>query len=153
MGAIETVDGDIFGSFTSNAWKNHPNFYGSGDSFLWRKKTDETDEIEVYPWTRKNYFIQICRSDIIGLGGGDNDENSSQLDSTSCAGFGLALEPDLSRGASVPCGTFDNPSLVQSSTDGIFEVYNIEVWTLTRCKEVTEAEAFESNKIFYGGVR
>jgi len=150
---IETMEGEIFGSFTSDIWKLNPNFYGSGESFLWRKKND--DEVEVFPWTTKNFFIQICRDDLIGLGGGDNvnsltsqQEQNSSSNNISCAGFGLAIDSDLSRGASVPCGTFDNPSLVQSSSDGIFEIYNIEVWTLTRCNQIAAAEKLEAHKHF-----
>jgi len=152
---IETMDGEIFGSFTSNIWKTSPNFYGSGECFLWRKKNG--DDVEVFPWTANNFFIQICRDDLIGLGGGDNinsfssQEQNSSINYKSCAGFGLGIDSDLSRGASVPCATFDNPSLVQSSSDGIFEIYNIEVWTLTRCTELAAAEKLEAHQSFLSG--
>ena len=136
------MDGEIFGSFTSTAWKVQSNFYGSGESFLWRKR----DGVEVFPWSQKNYFMQLCHEDLIGLGGGD------AVTLNKCAGFGLALDSDFSRGASVPCATFDNPSLAQSN-DGIFEVYNMEVWTLTRCTQVTDAEELESHKLFLGSIQ
>lgn len=153
---IETMEGEIFGSFTSNIWKNGPNFYGSGESFLWRKKRGGNDEdVEVFPFTNNNYFIQICTEDLIGLGGGDNtlQNNNFTSNNNSCAGFGLAIDSDLTRGASVPCATFNNPSLVQSSNDGIFEVYNIEVWTLTRCTQITDAQELESHKLFLGSIQ
>ena len=60
------MDGEIFGSFTSTAWKAQSNFYGSGESFLWRKR----DGVEVFPWSQKNYFAQLYHEDLIGLGGG-----------------------------------------------------------------------------------
>ena len=37
--AIETVDGDVFGGFFSNAWTVQSGYFGTGESFLWRMKT------------------------------------------------------------------------------------------------------------------
>ena len=39
--AIKTIDGNIFGAFTSSLWHDKGNsFYGSGESFLWRSNYD-----------------------------------------------------------------------------------------------------------------
>ena len=60
--AIETVDGEVFGSFTSRHWKKSMSYYGNGESFLWRMRRPRTtkcqsiidqahmeSELDVYP--------------------------------------------------------------------------------------------------------
>ncbi len=36
--AIETTDGEVFGSFTSAPWRKNWNYFGGQDSFLWRMR-------------------------------------------------------------------------------------------------------------------
>merc|ERR1712194_203426 len=157
--AIETFDGEIFGSFTSNAWNNHKGFFGSGECFLWRLsqfyKHDVTiqdahstnhDDLEIFPWTGKNNYIQYCSDELIGLGGVHGGRNSA-------SGFGLAIDTDLLHVLSEPCETFDNPRLAQLSADGIFEVANIEVWTLTPCVTLEDAKKLEARKLLFGLVQ
>lgn len=154
--AIETIDGEVFGSFTSNTWNNHQGFFGSGESFLWRvspfnnhdAKIQDTcstnyGNLEIFPWTGKNNYIQYCSDNLIGLGGIPSERNSA-------SGFGLAMDTDLLHVISEPCETFDNPRLAQLSTDGIFEVANIEVWTLTPCVTLEDAKNLEARELLVG---
>jgi TLD len=156
--AVETLKGDVFGCFMANKWQKTGKFELCGESFLWRlkhqrlisrtttgesiPKDDETlngiarreGEIEVYPWTGANEECQLFSDERIGAGGGGS-------------GFGFVIEDGLWRGSSSPCSTYDNPCLVNSS-DGTFEVANIEVWAMTPFLFVDEAEKSEASRRF-----
>jgi len=163
--AIETMDGDVFGCYVHTPWKlNHNNsnhFYGDGQAFLWKMRRNRysnlnnsveatsildqamlESELDVYPWTGKNYMVQVCQHNRIGVGGGATTDDMDGL-------FGLALEDDLLTGASGPCATFNNPSLAVSNPNGLFEVANLEVWTLTPCATEAEAEKLDFHKLFF----
>lgn len=90
--AIETTQGEVFGSFTSHAWRsNGNNYYGSCDAFVWnlRRKRDEDncnslDEyvlrestLDVYPWASNggNRNVQLSNSKKLFVGGGEPDED------------------------------------------------------------------------------
>jgi len=83
--AIETVEGEVFGSFTSSPWRKNWNYYGNGNSFLWRMRRTRSDkdlqhsiidqaklesELDVYYWTGINELVQYCTTDMIAIGGG-----------------------------------------------------------------------------------
>jgi len=83
--AIETVDGEVFGSFTSSPWRKNWNYYGNGECFLWRMRRTRSDkdlqhsiidqaklesELDVYYWTGRNELVQYCTRDMIAIGGG-----------------------------------------------------------------------------------
>ena len=92
--AIETTNGDVFGSFTSAPWtcrQHRPSsanttgsgFYGTGESFLWRMRSNRNtpvhslfeqaqleSEIDVYPYNGSNDYVQLCTRDMLALGGG-----------------------------------------------------------------------------------
>lgn len=83
--AIETVEGEVFGSFTSTPWRKNWNYYGSGNSFLWRMRRTRSEkdlqhsildqaklesELDVYHWTGINELVQYCTTDMIAIGGG-----------------------------------------------------------------------------------
>jgi hypothetical protein len=97
--AIETTNGDVFGSFTSSPWtcrRHRPNgnsfgsgFYGTGESFLWRMRSNRNtpvhslfeqaqleSEIDVYPYNGSNDYVQLCTRDMLALGGGGVGGNS-----------------------------------------------------------------------------
>ena len=153
--AVETVDGDVFGAYTSQAWRISPDFYGSGESFLWRSRFPRSSsftsllekrgekhgsEIEVFKFAFRNRNIQLCHHDRIAIGGGDLSDDYNKW------GFGLVFEKDLLRGTSSPCVTFMSPSLSSRHPDGeVFEVRNLEVWTLTPCVTMDEAEKLTRN--------
>jgi hypothetical protein len=164
--AVETIDGEVFGSFTSQPWRKNWNYFGTGESFLWKMRRSRLEkthgildqaqkesEIEVYPYTGENRFIQLCTHDRIAVGGGfpssDAEKKMSEDVSDHEWGFGLAIQSDMLQGSSSPCLTFGSPSLSNAHPDGsLFEVINIELWTLTPCATVEEAEKLELGKLF-----
>lgn len=141
--AIETLEGDVFGCFMAQPWQRTSKYELSGESFLWRmnhRRVPATDpsappnedtlnavakresDVSIYRWTGENDDCQLLSHDRIAAGGGMMTEGSD--------GFGLIVQDNLSTGSSGPCLTYGNPCLV-SSTDGQFEVANIEVWAMT----------------------
>jgi len=175
--AVETIDGEVFGSFTGQAWRKSWNYFGTGESFLWRMRHSRLDttngvldqaqkesEVEVYPYTGENEFIQLCTHDRIAVGGGIPDHSSSSeqksqnepisnplVDHNYDWGLGLSLESDLLQGSSSPCLTFGSPSLSMAKPNGDrFEVVNVELWTTTPFMTEEEAEKVELGYLFLG---
>ena len=63
-------------------------------------------------------------------------------------GFGLAFGGDLQEGTSSPCITFESPSLSKLHEDGsLFQVSNFEIWTLTPCTSLADAEKMEAGRL------
>eukprot|EP00980_Cylindrotheca_fusiformis_P009104 scaffold1974_cov75-Cylindrotheca_fusiformis.AAC.1 len=165
--ALETVDGEVFGCFTGQAWRKNWSYFGNGESFLWKmrrsrleKTTDIVEqaqlesEIDVYPYTGENKYIQLCTQERIAVGGGTPSGEKKTAESPSIVkphewGFGLALQDDLLAGSSSPCVTFGSPGLSTVHADGsLFEIVNLELWTLTPCSTVEDAERMEVGKLF-----
>lgn len=170
--ALETIDGEVFGAFTGQPWRKNWNYFGSGESFLWRmrgsrlekthdilEQAQKESEIDVYPYTGENRFIQLCTHDRIAVGGGtpaekkEDDEtmsdNHSLLIKPHEWGFGLAIASDFMTGTSSPCVTFGSPGLCATHSDSTpFEIVNMELWTLTPCRTEGEAEKLELGKLF-----
>jgi hypothetical protein len=171
--AIETVDGEVFGAFTAKAWRRNWNYFGSSDSFLWRMRHTRQEkthsiidqaqiesEVDVFPYTGKNQCIQLCTYDKIGIGGGAGNTLSPDTASISTLnhgepikehewGFGLTVQSDMLTGTTSPCVTFGSPSLSAEHSDGsIFEIINMELWTLTPCTRLEDAEKLELGKLF-----
>lgn len=164
------MDGDVLGSFTSSPWRvNGHAYYGSGEAFLWRlsksrltycqdcqQQKQLESEIEVYGWSGMNRNVQLLptHDSDLALGGGPPDgplnDDSSPEDSRNNGkywGFGLVLANDLSRGTSEFSVTFDNPVLPTTSKE-VFEVANVEVWTLTPVEDEKQAEMLEMSRQF-----
>ena len=164
--ALETVDGEVFGCFTGQPWRKSPNYFGTGESFLWRMRRSRLEStndileqaqlesvIDVYPHTGENHYYQLCTHDRIAVGGGmpkDGEKKTSDPPINPHEwGFGLDIQGDLLVGSSSPCATFDSPSLSKVHADGsLFEIVNLELWTLTPCTTVQEAERLELGKLF-----
>jgi TLD len=81
--ALETSDGEVFGAFTSEPWRKTWNYFGNGESFLWRMRNSRKtqcysiidqaqmeSEIDVFPYTGANQCIQLCTHNKIAVGGG-----------------------------------------------------------------------------------
>eukprot|EP00592_Proboscia_alata_P000630 CAMPEP_0194373902 /NCGR_PEP_ID=MMETSP0174-20130528/22295_1 /TAXON_ID=216777 /ORGANISM="Proboscia alata, Strain PI-D3" /LENGTH=351 /DNA_ID=CAMNT_0039153185 /DNA_START=220 /DNA_END=1275 /DNA_ORIENTATION=+ len=155
--AIETNEGEVFGSFTSSAWRVGPNYYGSGESFLWRLKhsdiaclrfsDDEKQsfepEVEVFPWTNNDDYIQLCTSNKLVVGGGEWSLENAPYQKKD-VGLGLTLDSDLLFGTSSSCSTFGNCALSRYGFS--FEIAAVEVWAFTPCFNVDDAKKLESLK-------
>eukprot|EP00548_Thalassiothrix_antarctica_P003369 CAMPEP_0194134576 /NCGR_PEP_ID=MMETSP0152-20130528/4645_1 /TAXON_ID=1049557 /ORGANISM="Thalassiothrix antarctica, Strain L6-D1" /LENGTH=792 /DNA_ID=CAMNT_0038830373 /DNA_START=154 /DNA_END=2532 /DNA_ORIENTATION=- len=165
--AIETSDGDVFGSFTSEPWRKNWNYFGTGESFLWRMRQSRKkichsiidqaqmeSELDVYPWTGENDFVQLCTDNKIAVGGGGESSAEEKKEglfvtrSSGDSGFGLSIDEELLYGTSSSCDTFGNPPLCQSSHPDPFEIMNIELWTMTPCDTLDDAEKLELGKLF-----
>jgi len=184
--ALETVGGEVFGSFTSAAWRKNWNYFGTGESFLWRMRENRgtkcisvidqaqlESELDVYPWTGENDFVQFCTHDKIAVGGGTKNKNDHLPHPTKPGipvgsgggaidrelswdkkddhdfGFGLTIDEGLLHGISNPCLTFGSPPLCKAHPNGsAFEILNLEVWTLTPCMTEEEAEKLELGRLF-----
>jgi len=154
--AVETLDGEVFGSFTSSPWEKQWGYFGSGEAFLWR--LEDTSQVDVFPWSGQNNMVQFCDGKKVVVGGGDIDCNMSgrwpganKPSNSASYGFGLVIETDLQHGASNPCMTFNSPSLSKVHFDGSpFEISNIEVWAMTPCASVEEAKKLELRQSFLG---
>ena len=95
--AIETVEGEVFGSFTSSPWRKNWNYYGNGEAFLWRMRRTRSEkdaqysvldqaklesELDVFYWTGRNDLVQYCTHDMIAVGGGalQDDVRDDEID-------------------------------------------------------------------------
>lgn len=169
--AIETTDGDVFGAFLGEPWRKSWNYYGSSQSFVWRMRHSRRvktqsiidqahmeSEIDVFHHTGENRCFQLCTDDNIGVGGGtfDPEKGSQSLASDPDVqvndhewGPSLMIKEDLLQGTSYPCMTFGSPSLSNAHPDGsLFEIINLEIWTLTPCLTMDEAEKLELGRLF-----
>jgi hypothetical protein len=165
--AIETVDGEVFGAFTTEPWRKNWNYFGGEESFLWKMRKSRRQkchsiidqaqmesEIDVFPYTGVNYSIQLCTHNKIAVGGGTkapSSEKSSKNETINDHdwGFGITVEGDFLHGTSSPCLTFGSPSLSATHPNGsLFEIMNLELWTLTPCTRLEDAEKLELGKLF-----
>ena len=164
--AIETTEGEVFGCFTSAPWRLHPDFFGTGEAFLWRLRTprinasdkggDKTrldDLLEVYPFSGLDSDVQVCKRDKLALGGGHWRKGDCPFTGET-GGFALCIHSDLQTGTSSTCATFANPGLSRLSKNGkVFTISNLEVWTFTPFSAVSEAEKSENRKLFVEGYK
>jgi hypothetical protein len=133
--AIETVDGEIFGAYTSHRWQVSHDFYGSRETFLWRINDSKgLDNLEIFNFSYLNNDIQLCTQDRLVVGGGIKAPDPSY-------GFGINLDKDLLTGTTNKCLAFSSPPLSKIHANGSsFEVRNIEIWALTPCLSLKDAE-------------
>mmetsp|Transcript_3770 Transcript_3770/g.6832 ORF Transcript_3770/g.6832 Transcript_3770/m.6832 type:complete len:524 (-) Transcript_3770:108-1679(-) len=163
--AIETMEGEVFGAFTSSPWRPHGHdYYGSGEAFVWRLAQSRATtcatvqdqiwlerQIQVFPWSGENRNVQsLVNADdsplILGGGGAEPKTSINNDDNNNNEGLALAIDATLSKGTSDKCLTFHSPALVKS-TD-VFDIANIEVWTLTPVENVNQAEQLELSRQF-----
>jgi hypothetical protein len=157
---VETDDGEVFGSFTGSPWRTGTKWFGSGEAFLWRLKKSRItslrnshrsnfeNEMEVYPFTGYDELVQYCTPKTMAIGGGDWIDVPCPFDNEP-RGVGFMIDGDLAGGETNSCATFGNPRLSRrASASNEFTISNLEVWTLTPCLTVKEAERLELQKLF-----
>lgn len=175
---VETLDGEVLGCFTSSLWRASGEFYGSGQAFVWKMRSRRhgsapavecgksnsslaeeiarEQDIQVFPWTGANNNVQLVRTTstdpahhVLAVGGGPADDDlfrnrpKSVMDA---AGFALALNRDLSKGTSAGTVTFGNASSLASND--VFDVANVEVWTLSPVDTLEQAIKLELGRQF-----
>jgi TLD len=165
--AIETVDGEVFGAFTGEPWHIDRRFYGSTESFVWRmrhhrgeisesmaEQAQRESDIDIFRYTFANQMIQLCqdRPHRLAIGGGSYDFarelGSGEVIQPHQWGFAIIFDGEsLLEGVSSPSISFESPSLSERHRDGSkFEVLNLEMWALTPCLSVEEAQIMEFRK-------
>jgi hypothetical protein len=159
--AIETDDGLVFGSFTSEPWRLlSTDFSGSKDSFVWRMRHSRNEpcksvmeqvlresKIDVYPYTSKNNKIQFCCKEFLALGEGELED--IQVQGGTHFGNAIRLHRSMASGSTSTSNTFDNPSLIHTDKRGEeFNVANIELWALTPHTSLEVAVRSEMRSLF-----
>jgi hypothetical protein len=110
---------------------------------------DNDNEMEVYPYTRSDEMIQYCTEKTVAVGGGEFSEDHTSPYAVEPKGIGFMIDGDLMGGETSACATFNNPSLGdRKSRSNEFEVVHLEVWTVTPCASVEEAERLELHRLF-----
>ncbi|CAJ1954486.1 unnamed protein product [Cylindrotheca closterium] len=165
--AIETTKGDVFGCYTSAAWRTNPSFFG-GKSMVWKmrhnrhtpchslfEQAEMESEIDVFMLVEEGQKPQCCTHDKLGIGAGklrDYDFYGKDLDQdhdTSEDAFAIAVQDDLLSGTTSKCHTFRNSCLINSEVDSeSFQVLNLELWTFTPCFNLDSAEKLEMTQFF-----
>lgn len=105
---IEDSHGNVFGGFASSDLEMHDDYFGTGDSFLFKAAKDK---ISIYGSTLANSLYLFC--DSTGLGFGSDPH------------FGLFIDQGLMKGSTHACKTFSNDILTSESH---FNIHRLEVW-------------------------
>jgi hypothetical protein len=160
---VETTAGFVFGVFCSTPWRIQRSWFGSEESFVWRlkhsrrRRNGETrshsndNEMEVYPLTGHDVLVQYVTNKTLAIGGGVWDETETNPFPQEPTGVGFSIDGDLLGGETNSCATFASPRLCGNLTNNTeFEIEYLEVWTLTPCSTIEEAEIVETQKFFVG---
>jgi hypothetical protein len=161
--AVETTAGFVFGVYCSTPWRIQRSWFGSEESFVWRLKHSRRklnyeirshsndNEMEVYPHTGHDGLVQYVTKKTLAVGGGVWDAAETNPFPKEPTGIGFSIDGDLLGGETNSCATFASPRLCGSLTNSTeFEIECLEVWTLTPCNTLKEAEIFETQKFFVG---
>lgn len=159
--AVETTSGFVFGVFCSTHWRVQRSWFGSEECFLWRLKHSRRrtnresrshlndNEMEVYPYTGHDDLVQFVTNKTLAVGGGDWHETEANPFPREPTGIGFTIDGDLLGGETNSCATFASPRLCGRLTNNTeFEIESLEVWTLTPCNTVEEAETLETRRFF-----
>lgn len=112
---LKTNSNEIIGAFASRGLKKSKNYYGSGESFIFKFNEGE---LVAFHWSKRNdYFVTSSKSEIV-IGGGDGSS-------------AIWIDGELDHAMSDPCYTFDSPQLTANKS---FRLYNMEAWSLREHK-------------------
>lgn len=135
---VRTTRGAVFGGYADDPWRStefsHARFYGSAQACLFSvidpsnqnckassaplssKSSSKSTLLNVYKWTGKNRYIQLCDMShkMIAFGGGGVE-----------GAFGVAVQEDFQTGSTGHCDTFDNDPLCNEET---FDIVSVEFW-------------------------
>ena len=105
--------GHRFGGFATEAWQPGSQYFGTGESFLYKCAPGEP--VQIYHWTGANHYFQLAYHDSMAMGGGGH--------------FGLWLDEAFEYGSSGRSTTYNNEPL---SADESFRIIRVEVWELAQ---------------------
>ena len=88
----------VFGGFTSTPWAPHPQYFGTGETFLfsfqrYKNKNNKSGDggggaqgaadetLKFYTWTAVNNFVMMATEEYIAMGGGGGDFGALTLSS------------------------------------------------------------------------
>lgn len=95
-------DGNKFGGYISAELKKNDDFFGTGESFLFKLKDNSA---VIYGCTMNNCYFNTC--DDTGIGFGSDPH------------FGLFINENLDKGSTHACQTFSNDVLTSKNHFGI----------------------------------
>ena len=141
---IQASTGELFGGFNSIAWKQSSNYYGSGESFIFKigiyfyfidsscllklsycemiwgilvsHYLENDFSASRYCWTQTNSLFMWSDHCSIAMGGGGK-------------GFAFVITDDFYSGSTNRSETYDNEPLVASNE---FTIDNLEVWAFSK---------------------
>ena len=99
-------------------------------------------------------MIQYCTEHSLAVGGAHDwysvQGGGSPYSGGEPPGIGLLIDGDLKGGETNSCTTFANPRLGDRSTplSNEFDIAALEVWTLTPCANLSEAQDLEMHHTF-----
>ena len=106
---------------TNSPSRNNNN--SNASSAMESESKSKSSPINVYRWTGKNRYIQVCdvSNKMLAFGGGGDK-----------GAFGLCLQEDFQRGTTGHCDTFDNDPLCSgqhnNNTSKTFDIVDVEFW-------------------------
>jgi len=125
---IKDSNGFIFGYYSTENWAVRPNYYGTGESFLFSL----APKFHVYKWTHLNSYFQYTTDDSICIGGGTNHQEEiiqkEGYNPTDTGCYGLRIDSNLIKGTSHICDTYLNRTLSATSE---FTVEILELWAFS----------------------
>jgi len=108
---VQDSDKFVFGAFTTEPWKVHKDFFGTGEGFVFTFR--DGNRPKVFRWTGESDQIQYADSSMIGVGGGPGGR------------FALQLYNDFLYGTSVKSEAYNNEQLSKKAD---FQPMMVELW-------------------------
>jgi len=128
-------------------------------------------KIDIFPFTSRNNNVQSCTASGIALGYGeieieaktnkevcgldhnglrdDTNTTNSNCSPNTHYGHAIKLDKSLATGSTSSSETFGSPCLIERERRGeMFEVANIELWTMTPHESIEDADQAEMKALF-----